>query len=97
MNAVRRLFGLFQNSPTFDRDRANLISGFTIGTTALVLNTAILIMVLPLMMYPNDGDFRTLTQNIEVAVKRTGKVSYQFLYFLKRRIIPICSIISSSC
>lgn len=65
MNAARRFFGLFQNSPTFDRDRANLISGFTIGTTALVLNTAILIMVLPLMMDPNDRDFRTLTQNIE--------------------------------
>ncbi len=65
MNAVRRFFGLFQNSPTFDRDRANLISGFTIGTTALVLNSAILFMVLPLMMYPNDRDFRTLTQNIE--------------------------------
>lgn len=65
MNAVRRFFGLFQNSPTFDRDRANLISGFTIGTTALVLNTAILIMVLPLMMDPNDRDFRMLTQNIE--------------------------------
>jgi len=65
MNAVHRFFGLFRNSPTFGRDRANLISGFTVGTTALVLNTAILIMVLPLMMYPNDRDFRTLTQNIE--------------------------------
>ena len=65
MNAVRRFFGLFRNSPTFGRDRANLISGFTVGTTALVLNSAILIMVLPLMMYPNDRDFRTLTQNIE--------------------------------
>ncbi len=65
MNAVRRFFGLFRNSPTFGRDRANLISGFTVGTTALVLNTAILIMVLPLMMDPNDRDFRTLTQNIE--------------------------------
>lgn len=65
MNAARRFFGLFRNSPTFDRDRANLISGFTVGTTALVLNTAILIMVLPLMMDPNDSDFRTLTQNIE--------------------------------
>ncbi len=65
MNAVRRFFGLFRNSPTFGRDRANLISGFTVGTTALVLNTAILIMVLPLMMYPNDRDFRMLTQNIE--------------------------------
>ncbi|MDA1232070.1 MAG: hypothetical protein O2856_14950, partial [Planctomycetota bacterium] len=65
MNAMRRFFGLFQNSPTFGRDRANLISGFTIGTTALALNAAILSMVLPLMMDPNDHDFRMITQNIE--------------------------------
>lgn len=65
MNAVRRFVGLFRNSPTFGRDRANLISGFTIGTTALVLNVAILCMVLPLMLDPNDRDFRMLTQNIE--------------------------------
>ena len=65
MNAVRRFLGLFQNSPTFDRDRANLISGVTIGTTALVLNGAILLTVLPLMLSPNDRDFRQLTENIE--------------------------------
>ena len=65
MNAVQRFAGLFQNSPTFGRDRANLISSFTIGTTAIALNAAILIMVLPLMLDPNDPDFRVLTQNIE--------------------------------
>ena len=65
MNAVRRFLGLFQNSPTFGRDRANLISGVTIGTTALVLNGAILMFVLPLMLSPNDSGFRALTENIE--------------------------------
>ena len=65
MSTVQRVFQLFRNSPTFGRDRANLISGFTIGTTALALNAAILIMVLPLMLDPNDRDFQMLTQNIE--------------------------------
>jgi hypothetical protein len=65
MNAVRRFWGLFQNSPTFGRDRANLISGITIGTTALALNGVILMMVLPLMLDPNDRDFRQLTENME--------------------------------
>jgi len=65
MNAVRRFLGLFRNSPTFGRDRANLISGITIGTTALALNGVILIMILPLMLDPNDSDFRQLTENME--------------------------------
>ncbi len=65
MNAVRRFLGLFQNSPTYGRDRANLISGFTIGTTALALNGAIMMMVLPLLLDPNDRDFRQLTENME--------------------------------
>ena len=65
MSALRSFFHLFRNSPTFGRDRANLISGFTIGTTALALNTSVLIMVLPLMLDPNDRDFQMLTQNIE--------------------------------
>jgi len=65
MSAVRQFLGLFQNSPTFGRDRANLISGVTIGTTALALNGAILIMVLPLMLDPDDRDFRLLTESME--------------------------------
>jgi hypothetical protein len=65
MNAVRRFLGLFQNSPTFGRDRANLISGITIGTTSLALNGVILVMVLPLMLNPNDTGFRRLTENME--------------------------------
>ena len=65
MNAVRRFLGLFQNSPTFGRDRANLISALTIGTSALALNGAIMSMVLPLMLAPDDRDFRLLTESME--------------------------------
>ncbi len=65
MNAVRNFLRLFQNSPTFGRDRANLISALTIGTTALALNGAIMLIMLPVMMNPNDRDFRRLTENIE--------------------------------
>lgn len=65
MNAVRRFIGVFRDSPTYGRDRATLISGFTIGTTALLLNGAVLILVLPLMLDPDDGDFRSLTENLE--------------------------------
>lgn len=65
MNAVRRLLGVFQDSPTYGRDRANLASGSTIGGAALLLNGIVLLMVLPLMMAPDDRDFRVLTENIE--------------------------------
>lgn len=65
MNAVRRLFGLFQDSPTYGRDRANLASGATIGGAALLLNGIVLMLILPLMIDPDDRDFRTLTENIE--------------------------------
>lgn len=65
MTAVRRLIGLFRDSPTYGRDRANLISGFSIGTTGLLLNGAVLMLVLPLMLDPDDPDFRALTENVE--------------------------------
>ena len=65
MIAVRRFLALFRNSPTYGRDQASLISGFNIGLAALVLNGAILLTLLPLMMDPNDPDFRKLTENIE--------------------------------
>ena len=54
MSVVRRLIGVLRDSPTYGRDRANLISGFTIGTTGLLLNGAVLMLVLPLMVDP-DG------------------------------------------
>lgn len=65
MNAVRSFLGLFRDSPTYGRDRANLLSAFTIGVTALLLNGAVLFLVLPLMLDPDDRDFRMLTENVE--------------------------------
>lgn len=65
MNAVRRILGLFQDSPTYGRDKANMASGLTIGAAALLLNGVVLMMVLPLMLAPDDRDFRPLTENIE--------------------------------
>jgi hypothetical protein len=65
MKTLRRLVDLVRDSPTFGRDRANLVSGFTIGTTALLLNGAVLFLVLPLMLNPDDRDFRVITENIE--------------------------------
>ena len=65
MNTVRRFLGLFRNSPTYGRDQASLISGWNIGLAGLVLNGTILMTLLPLMMAPNDPDFRLLTENME--------------------------------
>ncbi|MDA1249527.1 MAG: hypothetical protein O2820_09910 [Planctomycetota bacterium] len=65
MNAFRRFIDLFRDSPTYGRDRANLISGFSIGLTALLLNGAVMMLVLPLMLDPNDRDFRDITENVE--------------------------------
>ncbi|MDA0588356.1 MAG: hypothetical protein O3C17_10120 [Planctomycetota bacterium] len=65
MNAFRRFIDLFRDSPTYGRDRANLISGFSIGLTALLLNGAVMMLVLPLMLDPNDRDCRDITENVE--------------------------------
>ncbi len=64
MTALQRLARLFGDSPTYGRDRVNLISGGTIGSTALVLNGVVLMLVLPLMLDPDNRDFRTLTENV---------------------------------
>lgn len=65
MKWLRQLLGLFRDSPTYGRDRANLISGFTIGTAALLLNGAVILMVMLLMLNPDDPDFRVITENVE--------------------------------
>lgn len=65
MNALRRSIGLLRDSPTYGRDRATLISGLTIGTTGLLLNGAVLMCVLPLMLDPDDRDFRSITEKLE--------------------------------
>ena len=66
MKAVRRFIALFRDSPTYGRDRANLISGFSIGTAGLLLNGAVMMLVLPLMLDPDDRSFRELTENVEM-------------------------------
>lgn len=65
MKAIRRFIGILGDSPTYDRDRANLISGFTIGTAGLLLNAAVMFLVMPLMLDPDDRDFRSITENVE--------------------------------
>jgi hypothetical protein len=65
MKAVRRLIDLFRDSPTYGRDRANLIFGFSIGATALLLNGAVMMLVLPLMLDPDDPDYRQITEHVE--------------------------------
>jgi hypothetical protein len=65
MKVARRLIDLFRDSPTYGRDRANLISGFSIGMTALLLNGAVMVLVLPLMLDPDDADFREITEHVE--------------------------------
>jgi hypothetical protein len=65
MKPLRQLLQLFRDSPTWGRDRASLLSGFSIGTTALLLNAAVLFLILPLMLDPDDRDFREFTANVE--------------------------------
>jgi len=62
---MKRLVNFFRDSPTYGRDRATLISGFSIGTAGLLLNGAVLMLVLPLLLDPDDRDFRVLTENLE--------------------------------
>lgn len=63
IGALRKLGGLF-DSPTFDRDRTNLISGFTIGSAGLLLNGAVMFFVLPLLLDPDDESFRRITESV---------------------------------
>lgn len=64
MNAIRRFVNVVRDSPTFGRDRANLISGFSIGTAGLLLNAAVLLLVLPLMLDPDDRAFQIITESV---------------------------------
>jgi hypothetical protein len=65
MNAAKRFLALFRNSPTYGRDRASLISGFTIGITSLSLNAVMLMMLVPLMMDANDPEIRQFAERFE--------------------------------
>jgi len=65
MNVLSRIAGVFRDSPTSGLDRVKLVSGFTIGSTGLLLNVAVFMFILPLMVDPNDSGFRQLTENLE--------------------------------
>lgn len=64
MKAARLWRKFFTESPTYGRDRANLISGLTIGTAALFLNGAVLMLVLPLLFMPDAPSLQRLTDNL---------------------------------
>ncbi len=61
----RRVASVFNDSPTFGQDRANLFSGTTISVAGLVLNIAVMMLVTPLMLDPNDFTTRQLSERLE--------------------------------
>ncbi len=63
MSAIRQLMSIFGNSPTYARDRVNLVSSLTIGFAALVLNGSVLIAVLILLFDPRE--FSGLAERVE--------------------------------
>ena len=65
MMAVRRFLDTISDSPTYVRDRANLISGFTVGLAGLLLNGAILFFIFPFLLNPDDMGFQQLTDHVE--------------------------------
>ncbi|MBS0202027.1 MAG: hypothetical protein JSS49_03945 [Planctomycetes bacterium] len=65
MNPVHRILEFVQDSPTFGRDRATLVSGVNIGTIGLLLNCAVLMLVLPLLLAADDRVVRNFTDNVE--------------------------------
>lgn len=65
MNLVHRILEFVQDSPTFGRDRATLVTGVSVGTIGLLLNGAILMLVLPLLLAADDQVVRTFTDNVE--------------------------------
>lgn len=65
MNAIPQLWHTFRDSPSFERNRARIFTGLTIGAIGLLLNMVVMIMALPLLMYPDSSDFQYLTQHLE--------------------------------
>ena len=62
---TQSLINSFRDSPTYGRDRAVLISGFSVGVIGVALNKAVLLLLLPLLLDPNDRDFRMFTENVD--------------------------------
>lgn len=65
MNHLRRFLALFRDSPTYGRDQASLLTGFTVGSIALLLNAIVLTVLLLFMLNPDDRDFEQLTRHLE--------------------------------
>jgi len=65
MQLRQRVAHWFEDSPTYGRDRANLVSGFNIGIAGLLLNFTVLLLVMPLLMDPDDSTFRELSEKLE--------------------------------
>lgn len=56
MKVFQRFWEVVSDSPTYLRDRANLLTGFTIGITALMLNGIVMLFVTPFLSAPvNSG------------------------------------------
>ena len=65
MNAIRRFLGLFEDSPTYGRDSANLMTGFTVGTTALFLNGVVQILLLNVLFNLDQPPFRSVSEQLD--------------------------------
>lgn len=65
MTAVRLFLSTIFDSPTYVRDRANLITGFTVGVAGLLLNGAILIFVFPFLLNSDNVGVQSMTDYIE--------------------------------
>lgn len=64
MKSLRRLLEYLWESPTYGRDRATLLTAFTIGTAALLLNGVVLMGLFPFVYAPDDFVFQQLTDQL---------------------------------
>ena len=63
MSRIAAICGAVLNSPTWLRDRATLVSGFTVGSTALLVNGAIFLMIA--VAITEASTFRLLLQRLD--------------------------------
>lgn len=65
MKLIRRVTSLLTDSPTYGPDRARLTSAVNVGLTGLLLNAGLLIMLMPIMLSPDDADIREITESVD--------------------------------
>ena len=63
MSRIAAICGAVLNSPTWLRDRATLVSGFTVGSTALLVNGAIFLMIV--VVINETATFRKLLERMD--------------------------------